>query len=102
MEKMGTFTIYDFRFIIDYFLVAFLSHRAVPCVAKTTVLIGVNPCLRESCLKKQSQYCGSRFRVQSSAFKAKRSDLKKQSQFAEGENEHKISHNKGLRRNSMF
>jgi len=29
-------------------------------------------------------------------------NLKKQSQFAEGENEHKFSHDKGLRRNSMF
>jgi hypothetical protein len=42
------------------------------------------------------------FTVPGSAFKAKRSDLKKQSQFAEGENEHKISHNKGLWQNSMF
>ena len=37
--------------IIDYFSVA-----SVLSVAQTTVLIGVNPCLTESYLKKQSQY----------------------------------------------
>jgi len=38
-------------FTIDYFSVA-----SVLSVAQTTVLIGVNPCLKESNLKKQSQY----------------------------------------------
>ena len=38
------------KLTIDYFS---LSHRDV---AQTSVLIGVNPCLTESNLKKQSQF----------------------------------------------
>ena len=45
---MENFAIYDLLFTIDYFSLA--------SVAQTTVLIGVNPCLTECYLKKQSQF----------------------------------------------
>ena len=52
--------IYDLRFTIYYFSVA-----SVLSVAQTTVLIGVNPCLTESDLKKQSQFLGGQNDVKS-------------------------------------
>jgi len=43
--------LYYLLFTIDYFSVA-----SVLSVAQTTVLIGVNPCLIEGYLKKQTQF----------------------------------------------
>ena len=40
MHKTGDFAIYDLLLTIDYFSLAFLSHRDVLSVAQTTVLIG--------------------------------------------------------------
>ena len=55
-------------FMIYYWLFLFAS---VLSVAQTTVLIGVNPCLTGS-------------------------DLKKQSQFIKGQNKHKANYNKEI------
>ena len=41
--------LYDFRFQIQYYSLS-------ASVAQTTVLIGVNPCLTEGYLKKQTQF----------------------------------------------
>ena len=54
-------------------------------MAQTTVLIGVNPCLTEGYLKKQSQFIRAEYRVQRTAY----TNLKKQSQFSQGQNERK-------------
>ena len=48
-ENLG---IYDLLIIIDYFFMAFLSHRDGLSVAQTTALIGVNLCLTESYFEK--------------------------------------------------
>ena len=50
-ENQGIRRLCYLLFTIDYFSVA-----SVLSVAQTTVLIGVNPCLIESDLKKQSQF----------------------------------------------
>ena len=45
-------------FVIGYFLLSidYFSVASVLSVTQTTVLIGINPCLTESDLKKQSQF----------------------------------------------